>query len=96
MLLGNLGSLAGVASAFPGLGKSLWGVACAECYITSSTLGGTAAHALDKAVLVLGLPPLAMFLSIFFYFRRRSRAWNGRSSSPMMDGMESSRTYAGF
>jgi hypothetical protein len=96
MLLGNLGSLAGVAAAFPGLSKSLWAVACAECYATSSALGGTAANALDKAVLVLGLPPLAMFLSILFYFRRRNRAWNERSSSPTMDGMESSRTFAGF
>ena len=74
-MIGTSGSIAGVAAFLPGLGKSVWAMACAECYLTSSVLTGNAGHALDKAVLVLGLPPLTMFLSILFYLHRRSRSW---------------------
>ncbi len=64
------------AALLPGFGKSMWALACSQCYLTSSVLTGSAGHALDKGVLVLGLPPLTMFLGILFYLHRRSRAWH--------------------
>jgi len=81
-LRGKLGNFAGVAAILPGFGKSMWVLACAECYETSSALTGSAGHALDKAVLVLGIPPLTMFLGILFYLHRRGRAWGAVSASP--------------
>lgn len=70
MTFGIPSNLASVAAIIPGLGKSLWALGCAECYMTSAALTGTAGHALNVAILVLGLPPLAMFLGILYYLWR--------------------------
>lgn len=40
-------------------------------YVSAPILSPSAAHSLDKAILVLGIPPLMMFLGIFLYFYRR-------------------------
>ena len=79
-MTGTSSSIAGVAAFLPGFGKSMWAMACAECYLTSSVLTGSAGHALDKAILVLGLPPLTMFLGILFYLYRRSHTWNTKTA----------------
>ena len=71
-------NFAGVAAILPCFGKSLWALGCAECYLTSAALSGSAGHSLDMGVLVLGLPPLAMFLGILYYLRRRSPLRNAK------------------
>jgi hypothetical protein len=85
MFLAELSNLAGSATALSGLGKSMWALGCAECYTTSSALSGGAAHALDKAILVLGIPPLLMFLSILLYLYRRGRAWRTKPARHILD-----------
>jgi hypothetical protein len=47
-------------------------------YVSAPMLSPSAAHSLDKAILVLGIPPLTIFIGIFVYFYRRQRA-NSRS-----------------
>jgi hypothetical protein len=76
-------NLASVAAILPGFGASLWALGCAECYLTSSALTGGAGHALDMGVLVLGLPPLTIFLGILLYFYRRSRAWRAQTANQL-------------
>ncbi len=46
---------------------------CVMCYTTAASQGPRAIHALNQAILVLLLPPLAMFAGIFgFIYRRRN------------------------
>ena len=72
MTLGKSCNFTGVAAILPCFGKSLWALGCAECYLTSAALSGSAGHSLDIGILALGLPPLAMFLAILFYLRSRN------------------------
>ena len=94
MTLGKSCNFTGVAAILPCFGKSLWALGCAECYLTSAALSGSAGHSLDIGVLVLGLPPLAMFLGILYYLRRRSPlampSPQGKLHSPMKWGFQSS------
>jgi len=83
-MMGKSGNSAGIAAFSLGFGKSTWALACAECYLTSSALTGSAGHALDKALLVLGIPPLMMFLGILFYFHRRSRTWRAEPAGRLL------------
>lgn len=53
---------------------SLQSVAWAQHgYMSAPILSPSAAHSLDKAILVIGIPPLMIFLGIFFYFYRRRK-----------------------
>jgi hypothetical protein len=60
---------------FAAAALSFEGVAWAQHgYMSARMLNPSQAHSLDKAILVIGIPPLMMFLGIFFYFYRRRRA----------------------
>ncbi len=48
---------------------------CALCYKTAAATGKQGTHTLNQAILVLLIPPLAIFLGIFaFFYRRRNAA----------------------
>ena len=44
-------------------------------------LSKSAAHSLDKAILVIGLPPVFFFIAIFYYIYRRRAAWRGEKDA---------------
>lgn len=48
---------------------------CVMCYTSASALNGGAARALDKAILVLFIPPALIFVGIFVFIYRRRKAW---------------------
>ncbi len=48
-------------------------------YVSAPMLSHSAAHSLDMAILVLGIPPLTIFIGIFLYFYRRRKATSGNS-----------------
>jgi hypothetical protein len=46
-------------------------------YVSAPMLDSKQAHSLDAAILVIAIPPLAIFIGILFYFYRRgSRSRN--------------------
>ena len=47
---------------------------CAMCYNSAAAAGKQGTHALNQAILVLLIPPLAIFLGIFAFFYRRRNA----------------------
>ena len=47
---------------------------CALCYNTAAATGKQGTHALNQAILVLLIPPLAIFLGIFAFFYSRRNA----------------------
>lgn len=72
MLWGKWQRVAALASAIVGLQEAAW--AQDHGYISAPLLSPHAAHSLDKAILVIGIPPLMIFAGIFFYFYRRQRS----------------------
>jgi len=44
-------------------------------------LSKSAAHSLDMAILVVGLPPVFFFIGIFYYIYRRRAAWHGEKDA---------------
>lgn len=83
--LGRNGFAAALVLLLP-LGKTAW-LPCsawAAAWMTKTAwvytgLNRHAAHSLDKAILVIGLPPVFFFVALFFYVRRRSRTWRGEN-----------------
>jgi hypothetical protein len=85
--------LSSVASLLP-LGKGAWERVCATCFLLvwphiskrswDASFGGLtqrSAHALDMAILVVGLPPAFFFIGLFLYIRRRSSAWRSEQDA---------------
>lgn len=70
------GGLAAAAVAGVALwGRSAWAQGCVLCYTSASALNHHAARELDKAILVLGIPPVLFFVGIFGFIYRRRRAF---------------------
>ena len=65
---------------FLALGQSAWAQGCILCYDNASALNKKGIHALDKAILVIGIPPVLLFIAIFVYIYRRRHAWRGASA----------------
>jgi hypothetical protein len=53
-------------------------------------LSKSAAHSLDKAILVIGLPPVFFFIGIFYYIYRRRGAWRGEKDARTASDLDSS------
>jgi hypothetical protein len=62
-----------LSEAFP-LAPASSAQGCVMCQTTATAAGKQGARALDKAILVLMLPPLTIFLLILGFAWRRSRA----------------------
>ena len=73
-------ALAAAASMVLLIGQSAWAQGCVMCYTSASALNHHAAHELDKAILVLGVPPVLFFTGIFTFIYRRSRTWRNTPS----------------
>ena len=55
---------------------------CAMCYTSAAAAKKAGLQALQSGILILGIPPLVMFIGIFWYvFRRRERF-----NDPIFDG----------
>lgn len=67
--------LAVLAAAIVGLAPAAW---AQHGYMSAPILNHKQAHSLDQAILVLGIPPLTIFIGILFYFYRR-RAGSGKT-----------------
>lgn len=52
-------------------------------------LSKSAAHSLDKAILVIGLPPVFFFIGIFYYIYRRRAAWRGEKEAGAASDIDS-------
>lgn len=73
------GRFAAVAALLPALpAKPAWlaGAALKAGWVFGG-LSRSAAHSLDKAILVIGLPPVFFFIAIFYYIYRRRGSWRG-------------------
>ncbi len=55
-------------------GRGVFAQGCAMCYNSAAAAGKQGTHALNQAILVLLIPPLAIFLGIFAFFYRRRNA----------------------
>ncbi len=71
---------AAVFLALVAFGQSAWAQGCILCYDNASALNKKGIHALDKAILVIGIPPVLLFIAIFVYIYRRRHAWRGASA----------------
>ncbi len=69
------GMAAAALAALPLFSRSAWAQGCVLCYTSASALNKNAAHELDKAILVLGVPPVLFFVGIFTFIYRRRGAW---------------------
>ncbi len=68
---------------FLALGQSAWAQGCILCYTTASSLNKKGIHALDKAILVIGLPAVFLFIGIFvFLYRRRNACREAAAADP--------------
>jgi hypothetical protein len=57
------------------LGQSARAQGCVMCYTTALQLNKSGATALDKAIIVLWIPPALIFSGIFAYVYRRRGSW---------------------
>jgi hypothetical protein len=57
------------------LGQSAWAQGCVMCYTSASALGKSGSQALDKAIIVLYIPPALIFFGIFAFVYHRRKAW---------------------
>jgi Na+/proline symporter len=64
-----------VATTLLALGQSAWAQGCVMCYTSASALGGGGSKALDKAIIVLWIPPALIFFGIFALIYRRRKVW---------------------
>jgi hypothetical protein len=82
--------LAAVPALLMPMGKTAWEHGWAACYGWAGLLVGksawdwafgglskSAAHSLNTAILVIGVPPVLFFVALFFYVRSRSKSWRG-------------------
>jgi len=60
--------LACIATAILVLQQAAW---AQHGYVSAPMLNPSQAHSLNKAILVIGIPPLMLFIGILFYFYRR-------------------------
>jgi len=74
-----------VAATLLALGQSAWAQGCVMCYTSASALGGNGSRALDKAILVLWIPPALIFFSIFGLIYRRRKAWRTDDDGQLLD-----------
>lgn len=56
---------------------------CALCYNAAAATGKQGTHALNQAILVLLIPPLAIFLGIFAFFYSRRNAQRVEDTEPL-------------
>lgn len=56
---------------------------CVMCYTSASAAGQRGEHALDKAILVLLIPPLLLFIGILVFAFHRSQASSARAAATM-------------
>jgi len=56
---------------------------CVMCYTSASAAGQRGQHALDRAILVLLIPPLLLFIGILAFAFRRSRTQSARSPATL-------------
>lgn len=47
------------------------------------------AHSLDKAILVIGIPPVLFFIGIFYYIYRRRASWHGKKGAEAASDLDS-------
>ena len=78
-LAGKLGLGAAVAGILS-FSQSAWAQGCVMCYTSASALNKNGATALDKAIIVLWIPPALIFWGVFAYIYKRRSAW--RDSTP--------------
>lgn len=72
--------LAAVVAAVLSLGQSAWAQGCVMCYTSASALNKSGASALDKAIIVLWIPPVMIFCGVFFYIYRRRNMWRDQTA----------------
>ena len=87
---GKLGFAAGVAGALA-FCPPAWAQGCVMCYTSASALNNNAAHELDKAIIVLFIPPVLMFLGIFAYIYKRRAAWRAQTAPETFSAFDSGR-----
>lgn len=68
--------LAGVLS----VAQSAWAQGCVMCYTSASSLNKSGASALDKAIIVLWIPPAVIFFGVFFLIYRRRNVWRDQTA----------------
>jgi hypothetical protein len=78
-LAGKLG-LGAVAAGVLSLGQSAWAQGCVMCYTSASALNKSGASALDKAIIVLWIPPAMIFFGVFAYIYLRRTAWRDQTA----------------
>lgn len=59
--------------------QSAWAQGCVMCYTSASALNGGAARSLDKAIIVLFIPPALIFLGIGVFIYRRRKSWHDKA-----------------
>jgi hypothetical protein len=72
--------LAAVVAAVVSFGQSAWAQGCVMCYTSASALNKSGASALDKAIIVLWIPPALIFFGVFFLIYRRRNMWRDQTA----------------
>jgi hypothetical protein len=73
-------ALTALAATIVAFAPAAFAQGCVMCYTSASAAGKRGEHALDKAILVLLIPPLLLFVGILIFAFRRSHASSARAA----------------
>jgi hypothetical protein len=79
----GLGGKIGIGATVAGvlsLSQSAWAQGCVMCYTSASALNKSGATALDKAIVVLWIPPALIFFGVFAFIYRRRNTWRDQTA----------------
>lgn len=68
--------------------STAWAQSCAMCYNAAAAAKATAIQALRHGILILLVPPLAMFIGIFAVAFRRSNSFSGEQAEELGEDQE--------